>query len=142
MTTTGSSASKEYQVLQKYYGKLIRAISDPVILAADLFSAGLISDLIRMKATNESDWLITRNDHLLNGMIGAIVCDPNNLTKFISILEVNTPLDSIARDMKTDYGNMKFIYSFILSKTIIKCVFNILFACIARIHMHMHTDAI
>lgn len=109
MTTTDISTSKEYQILQKYYGKLIRAISDPVILAADLFASGLISDLIRMKATNESDWVITRNDHLLNGMIGAIACDPNNLMKFISILEKNTPLDSIARDMKTDYGNMKLI---------------------------------
>ena len=109
MTTTDISASKEYQVLQKYYGKLIRAISDPVILAADLFASGLISDLIRMKATNENDWLITRNDHLLNGIIGAIVCDSNNLMTFISILEVNTPLDSIAHDMKTDYGNMKLI---------------------------------
>lgn len=109
MTTTGSSTSKEYQVLRKYYGKLIRAISDPVILAADLFASGLISDFIRMKATNESDWLITRNDHLLTGMMGAIACDPNNLMKFISILEENTPLDSIAQDMKTDYGNMKLI---------------------------------
>ena len=39
-------STKEYQVLQKYFGSLVCAISDPVIVAADLYSDNLISQSI------------------------------------------------------------------------------------------------
>ena len=43
-TDSFTSPSKEYEVFQKYFGKLIRGIPDPVRLAADLYSANLISE--------------------------------------------------------------------------------------------------
>ena len=97
-------STKEYLVIQKYFSRLYHVIDDPVSLAISLFSAGLISDWT-MKASCETSYVIVRNYHLLDGIIGAVVCNPNNLLKIISILEDHPPLDSIAQEMKTDYGN-------------------------------------
>ena len=98
-------STKESLVMQKYFSRLHHVIDDSVSLAVSLFSAGLISDWTMMKASCETSCVIVRNYHLLNGMKGAVVCDPNNLIKIISILEDYPPLDSIAQEMKTDYGN-------------------------------------
>ena len=97
------SSTKEYQVLQKYYSKLLRTITDPVRIAGDLFSAKLISEETRIKANNESSNLDTRNSHLLDGLTRAVDLDPTNLTKIISVLERHPPLLSvIAEEMKTE----------------------------------------
>ena len=98
-------STKEYLVIQKYFSRLHHVIDDPVSLAIGFFSAGLISDWTMMKASCETSCVIVRNYHLLNGMKGAVVCNPNNLIKIISILEDHPPLDSIGQEMKTDYGN-------------------------------------
>ena len=97
------SSTKEYLVLQKYYSKLLRTIADPVTIAADLFSANLISGETRIKANNESSNLHTRNSHLLDGLTRAVDLDPTNLTKIISVLECHPPLlKAIAEEMKTE----------------------------------------
>ena len=98
-------STKEYLVIQKYFSRLHHVIDDPVSLAIGMFSAGLISDWTMMKASCETSCVIVRNYHLLNGMKGAVVCNPNNLIKIISILDDHPPLDSIGQEMKTDYGN-------------------------------------
>ena len=98
-------STKEYLVMQKYFNRLHHVIDNPVSLAIEMFSAGLISDWTMNKASCETGCVIVRNYYLLNGMKGAVVCDPNNLMKIISILEGHPPLDSIAQEMKKDYGN-------------------------------------
>ena len=98
-------STKEYQVLQKYYSKLIRAIADPVRIAADLFSAKLISNETRIKANNENSNLDTRNSYLLDELTRAVAVDRTNLTKIISVLECHPPfLSTIAEEMKTECG--------------------------------------
>ena len=110
--------TKEFLVIQKYFSRLHHVIDDPVSLAVSLFSAGLISDGTMMKASCETNCVIVRNYYLLNGMKGAIVCDPNNLIKIISILEDYPPLDSIAQEMKTDHGNnLIALYNLVIKKT-------------------------
>ena len=97
------TSTKEYQVLQKYYSKLLRTVTDPVTIAADLFSAKLISEETRIKANNESSNLDTRNSYLLDGLTRAVDLDPTNLTKIISVLECHPPLlSAIAEEMKTE----------------------------------------
>ena len=103
------ASTKEYLVIQKYFSRLHHVIDDPVSLASGLFSAGLISDWTLMKASCETSCVIVRNYHLLNRMKGAVVCDPNNLVKITSILEDHPPLDSIAEEMMTDYGNLTLL---------------------------------
>ena len=106
-------STKEYQVLQKYFGKLTYAITDPVRLAADMFADNLISDSTRIKANNETSSQEARNHHIVNDLLIAVVIDPANFIKIISVLQRHRPfLCAIAEKMITDYNSKtNFIYS-------------------------------
>ena len=97
------SPSKGYQVLQKHFSGLTRAITSPVTLAADLFSAGLISECTRIKATCESSSCEIKTHHLLNDLM--IALDHAKFMKILSVLQRHPPLlSAIAEQMKSDYG--------------------------------------
>ena len=99
-------STKEYQVLQKYFGSLVRAISDPVIVAADLFSANLISESTKTKANEESSSGERRSYHLLDELMSVIALDSTKFMKVLSVLQRHPPLLSfLAEEMKTDFGN-------------------------------------
>lgn len=109
MATSNSDSfipsTKEYQVLQKYFGRLTHAIASPITLAADLYSAGLISESTRMKVNSDNILTVIRNYHLLDELNISVALDPNNLMKIISVLQCYPPLVSaIAEEMKTEYG--------------------------------------
>ena len=84
------SSTNEYKVLQKYYGKLTYAITSPVTLAADLYSADLISDSTRIKANTDSSTRESRNHYILDDLMIAVAIDPTNLTK-LSVLQDHHP---------------------------------------------------
>ena len=99
-------STKEYQVLQKYFGSLVRAISDPVIVAADLYSANLISESTKTKANEVTRSRETRNYDLLDELMSLVALDSANFMKILPILQRHPPLLSfLAEEMKTDYGN-------------------------------------
>ena len=99
-------STKEYQVLQKYFGSLVRAISDPVIVAADLFSANLISEATKTKANVVTSARETKSYDLLDELMTAVALDSANFMKILPILQRHPPLLSfLAEEMKTDFGN-------------------------------------
>ena len=98
--------TKEYKVLQKYFGKLSRVITSPLTLAADLFSADLISEWTLIKATSENSSREMKSHHLLDELLSGVVLDPTNLVKIILVLQCHPPLlSAIAEEMKIDCGN-------------------------------------
>lgn len=99
--------TKEYQVFLKYFGKLIRSIPDPIRLAADLYSANLISESTQININAENSSRDIRSYYLLNELTSAVDLDPANLTKIISVLECHPPLlKAIAEEMKAEPGNI------------------------------------
>ena len=99
-------STKEYQVLQKYFGSLVRAISDPVIVAADLYSANLISEPTKTKANEETSSRETRSYDLLDELMSVVALDSTKFMKVLSVLQCHPPLLSfLAEEMKTDFGN-------------------------------------
>ena len=99
-------STKEYQVLQKYFGNLVRAISDPVIVAADMYSAGLISESTKTKANEETSSQERRSYHLLDELMSIVALDSTKFMKVLSVLQCHPPLLSfLAEEMKTDFGN-------------------------------------
>ena len=98
-------STKEYQVLQKYHGRLSRLITSPLILAADLYSAELISEWTLTKATSENSSREMRTCYLLDELRGGVSIDSTNLMKIISVLQHHPPLlSAIAEKMKTECG--------------------------------------
>ena len=100
------SSTKEYKVLQIYFGKLTRAITSPLTLAADLFSAELISEWTLIKATSENSSREMKSHYLLDELLSGVALDPTTLVKIISVLQCHPPLlSAIAEEMKIDCGN-------------------------------------
>jgi hypothetical protein len=93
-------ATREYNLLQKYLGRLELMLGESIAVAC--FAEELISEQTLEKATLDSSAPFTRSYHLTKGILSAVAIDPNNLMKFISILEKEPSLDSITRDMKQD----------------------------------------
>ena len=105
-TDSFNPPTREYLVLKKFFGSLLRNISDPLLLAADLFSAELISESAKMKATEYHDRFI-RNYHLLDELMIAVTLTraDSKFLKIISVLQNHPPLLSdIAEEMKREYG--------------------------------------
>ena len=100
------ASTKEYQVLKKYCYILTCTITDPIRLAADLFSANLISDSTRIKASNVTSSCEIRNHYLLDELMIGVAIDSTNITKIIRVLQGHPPnLTIIADKMKTECGN-------------------------------------
>ena len=98
-------STKEYQVLQKYFGTLTFAILNPVELAADLYASELISESTRVYASTKTFSCEIKTHYLLNELLLAVAIDPTNFNKIISVLQQHPPLlSAIAEKMKTDYG--------------------------------------
>ena len=98
-------STKEYQVLRKKFASLFHTITDPMTLAVELYSAGLISESARMKATTESNTRTAKSYCLLDELMIVVAKDCTNLMKIISVLQCFPPLlSAIAEDMKTECG--------------------------------------
>ena len=98
-------STKEYRVLQKYFNRLMHAISDPVTLAAELYSTNLISESTRMKANAKNSSHSIRCYHLLDGLMATVALVPANFMKIITVLQCHPPvLSAIAEEMKRDHG--------------------------------------
>jgi hypothetical protein len=100
-----SNSSKEYKVFRKYFETLNQTIGVAGIqIAGACFADNLITtetfNLARLHTTTAYE----RNGHLLNGILGAVQIDPDNLIKFIRILEDHPPLDATAKEMKQNLG--------------------------------------
>ena len=105
-------STKEYQVLQKYYGRLSRVITSPLTLAADLYSAELISEWTLTKATSENSSREMRTHHLLDELRGGVAIDSTNLMKIITVLQCHPPyLSAIAEEMKTECGKKQIYFN-------------------------------
>ena len=97
--------TKEYKVLQKHFGSLLHSITDPITLAAKLYSTDLISESTRMKATTENNNRTTRSYYLLDELMAVVAKDCTNLMKIITVLQCYPPLlSAIAEEMKRECG--------------------------------------
>ena len=98
-------STKEYQVLRKQFASLLHTITDPVTLSAELYSAGLISESTRMKATTENNNRTIRSYYLLDELMAVVAKDCTNLMKIISVLQCHPPLlSAIGEEMKRECG--------------------------------------
>lgn len=98
-------ATKEYEVLKGNASKLRDAITDPKPLSLNLFSVNLISSytLHKVNAAVTTD---AQSYELINNLLQAVVCDPNNFHKLLQVLEKYPPLmTAVAEEMKEEYGN-------------------------------------
>ena len=118
-TGNSDTTSKEHQVLQKYYARLTKAITNSatlLILAGELYSAELISVPTQRKVATENSSASheAKTFCLLNDLMSVVALDCTKFTEIISVLQNHPPiLSAIAKEMKRECGKKTIIIHYI-----------------------------
>lgn len=101
--TESSSAAPdmpEQQAFRKVYGELVEAIQDPVYLAANLYSAGLIPLAVRAEMTTPGVSRFEKNEKLLTAVESQIKVNPHNYIRFLSVLSRDSSLKPLIEKLQ------------------------------------------
>lgn len=101
--TASSSAAPdmpEQQAFRKVYGELVEAIQDPVYLAANLYSAGLIPLAVRAEMTTPGVSRFEKNEKLLTAVESQIKVNPHNYIRFLSVLSRDSSLEPLVEKLQ------------------------------------------
>ena len=95
--------SAEYRSFQRHYADLYKSIGDPTSLAAELYSAGLLSRETRM---NISDLTLRQQkvSVLLDATETTIRLDPSNYHKFVEALEKDSSMQHLCGKLRSTCG--------------------------------------
>ena len=95
-------------VFRKHYAKLVRAITEPSLLAADLFSADLISESVMTKVTTMTNAGNTdRATIIMTELLARINSDPKPVEVMKQLFEVMRQypaLQSVAMSIREALG--------------------------------------
>ena len=95
--------SAEYRSFQRHYADLFKSIGDPTSLAAELYSAGLLSRDTRMNIFD----LVLRQQKvsvLLDATETTIRLDPSNYHKFVEALEKDSSMQHLCGKLRSTCG--------------------------------------
>ena len=118
MASLASESTPEATVLRKHFSELVKTIQEPVLLAAELYSAGIITHNLLERVSSAT--VSTRTDKtcwLLGAVSDHTSTDPEAFDTFLSILseEFGPLLPDIAVKMKADQmlgsGNVQYVAS-------------------------------
>ena len=93
-----ASESDEYRSFRRLYADLFKSIGDPTSLAAELYSAGLLSQEARKRIYSRTLVDSDKVCELLDATETAIRLDPSNYHKFVRALEKDSS-DPIQRHL-------------------------------------------
>ena len=96
-------ALSTYLTFQEYYAELLKSIGDPTSLAAELYSAGLLSRETRI---NISDLTLRQQkvSVLLDATETAIRLNPSNYHKFVEALEKDSSMQHLCGKLRSTCG--------------------------------------
>ena len=105
--TASSSASPdmpEQEAFREAYAELMEAIQDPVYLAANLYSAGIIPLPVRAEMTTPGVSRFEKNEKLLTAVESRIKANPQNFILFLSVLSRDSSLKTLVEKLHNAYG--------------------------------------
>ena len=104
---TASSASPdmaEQQAFREVYAELMEAIQDPVYLAANLYSAGIIPVSVRTEMTTPGVSRFEKNDKLLTAVESQIKATPQKFARFLSVLSRDPSMEPLVEKLQNTYS--------------------------------------
>ena len=99
------SESAEYRSFQRHYADLYKSIGDPTSLAAELYSAGLLSRETRKRICSRT--LVEDSEKvsvLLDATETTIQLDPSNYRKFVEALEKDSSMQHLCGKLRSTCG--------------------------------------
>ena len=99
-TRSQSQEAREYRIFRVHYDRLLRAIQDPLPLAAWLFSEGIITSAVKECMSVSGVPRLDKSNTLLSAVEGHIQTDPTTFDVFISALKEDPSLRSLVESME------------------------------------------
>ena len=85
----------EAQALKKYYAKLVRSINEPLLIASELYSEGIISEEVREHMTSGSGIPTEKKMKLLAAVTDHVTVNPEKFITVVRIFEEESTLKEI-----------------------------------------------
>ena len=98
--------SPEYSTFREHYGRLYRGIQDPLSLAAQLFSKGIISSAVKEHMAILGVSRLEKNDALLSAVEKQIQLDPQTFQVFLSALNEDPSMQLLVESMQSKYSTV------------------------------------
>ena len=99
-TSSQTQETREYRTFRVHYDRLLRAIQDPLPLAARLFSEGIITSAVKERMSVSGVPRLDKNNTLLSAVEGRIQTDPFTFQGFLSALKEDSSLQSLVESME------------------------------------------
>ena len=93
--------SPEYSTFREHYDRLYHAIQDPLSLAAQLFSKGIISSAVKERMAILGLSGLEKNNALLSAVEKQIQLDPETFHVFLSALIEDPSMQSLVESMQS-----------------------------------------
>ena len=103
-TAVQESESAEYRAFQRHFADLFKSIGDPTSLAAELYSAGLLSRETRKRIYSRTLVESDKVCELLDATETAIRLDPSNYHKFVEALEKDSSMQHLCGKLRSTCG--------------------------------------
>ena len=91
----------EYRILREHYDRLVTAISDPLLLATRLFARSIIDPTLLQRVNMATFTPLQNTNTLLCAVLGKIQTDPSAFSAFLSALNEDTSMQSLAESMQS-----------------------------------------
>lgn len=97
----------EQQAFRDAYAELMEAIQDPVYLAANLYSAGIIPRGVRMEMTTPGVFKLEKNEKLLTAVESQIKATPQKFATFLSVLSGDSSMEPLVEKLENAYSESR-----------------------------------
>ena len=101
--TASSSVAPEQQAFRQVYVELLEAIQEPVYLAANLYSAGMLPLAVRAEMTTPGVSRFEKNEKLLTAVESQIKTTPQKFARFLSVLSRDSSMESLVEKLQNAY---------------------------------------
>ena len=92
--------TQEYCIFRAHYDRLYHTIQDPLTLATRLFASTIITSAVREQMSAMGRSRLDNNGALLTAVGTQIQTNPNTLYLFLSALDEDPPMQSLAENIR------------------------------------------
>ena len=92
--------TQEYCIFRAHYDRLYHTIQDPLTLATRLFASNIITSAVREQMSAMGRSRLDNNGALLTAVGTQIQTNPNTLYLFLSALDEDPPMQSLAENIR------------------------------------------
>lgn len=102
-TNSQTQETSEYHTFREHYYRLMRAIQDPLSLAAQLYSLGIIASAVKEQTSMLGLSRLEKNNVLLGAVEMQIQTDPSVLHVLLATLNEDSSMQSLVESMQSKY---------------------------------------